>query len=111
VAGLSRRTGGGIGDGFSRTGVRGTGGWTCATGGIGLTAISGVGGGAAACITTGLVATSTGFTAKYTIPDASTAPVAKADTSFQSIFAPRPLRLHHLNATRAIYVSDREPLK
>jgi hypothetical protein len=75
-----------------------------------VTAIRGAGGGAATLVSAGfsagLVGTSAGFTAKYTIPDASTAPVAKAETSFQSI-----LLLHHLNATRAIYVSDGEPLK
>ena len=37
--------------------------------------------------------TLTGRTAKYTIPEASTAPVAKAVASFQFTFTPSPPRL------------------
>ncbi len=49
-------------------------------------------------------------TAKYTIPDASSAPVANADTSFHFIFTP-VLHAHYINATGNIYVSRLEPLK
>jgi hypothetical protein len=98
-----------MGDGFSRTGA-GIGTGVCATGA----------GGGAACLgasrfTTSRVGTSCGFTAKYTIPEASTAPVAKADTSFQFKFGlpirTEPSALIRLNARRVVYVSERDPLK
>jgi hypothetical protein len=83
---------GGMGDGFSRTGAEIGGDIRAAgTGGTGT-------GDAAACLgasrfTTSRVGTSCGFTAKYTIPDASTAPVAKAVASFQFTITQQPPRL------------------
>ena len=69
------RAGAGMGDGFSRTepGIA-SGFFDTGTGGLG------------ASRATSRVGTSCGLTAKYTIPDASTAPVAKADASFQFKF-------------------------
>jgi hypothetical protein len=92
-----------MGDGFSRTGagntrrgVSATGAGATGAGATGAATTCGVGGGAvtgfgASCF----VATSCGLTATYTIPEAKTAPVANADTSFHCMFAPRPLRLQH----------------
>jgi hypothetical protein len=85
---LSRLTGGGIGEGFSRT--------VTVTGGAAVM-------GARACgPETGALPEATRFgsttstgdqTAKYTIPKASRAPVAKADPTFELMFTPRPPRL------------------
>jgi hypothetical protein len=50
-----------------------------------------------------------GLTAKYTIPDARTAPVTKADTNFH--FMRTALRAIILNATASVSVSQAEPLK
>src|ERR1700722_8199204 len=95
-----------MGDGFSRIGTRERRSRTCTggagAGGAGAEAISATGGGATGFGT--IAGASTGFgestlpiltgrTEKYTIPEANTAPAAKADDSFQSTFAPRPPRL------------------
>ena len=50
-----------------------------------------------------------GLTAKYTMPDANTAPVAKADTNFH--FMRTALRAITLNAMAFISVSRGESLK
>jgi hypothetical protein len=55
--------------------------------------------------------TASGLTAKYTIPEASTAPAEKADASFQFKYTPRTSALNVLNATGMIYVSNPKPLK
>jgi hypothetical protein len=94
-----------MGDGFSRIGTRGTRS-AARAGGAGAEAISATGdgatGGAAgfgaiAGATSGFGESTlpilTGRTEKYTIPEASTAPVAKADANFQFTFTPRPPRL------------------
>ena len=109
TAGVSCRMGGGMGEGFSRTGTwlgaGEAGAWSTGAGAA-ATVGAGAGGGAGAVVLRevnrfgssmlagGPAAMLAGCrTAKYTIPEASTAPVAKADTSFQFIFAPRPPRL------------------
>jgi hypothetical protein len=113
TAGFSCRMGGGMGEGFSRTGTwlgAWLGAWEAGAWGTGAGATATVGAGAgcgagavvlrevkrfgSSMLTGGPAAMLAGCrTAKYTIPEASTAPVAKADTSFQFIFAPRPPRL------------------
>jgi hypothetical protein len=89
-----------MGDGFSRTGTCTGAAATLGTG-VGEGATGAGGGGTVAGAFTeatmgfggSTLPTSTGLTAKYTIPDASTAPVANADTSFQFMFTARPPRL------------------
>ena len=59
---------------------------------------------------------STGRTEKYTIPEASTAPVENADASFQfipnaALRANPKSTLNRLNANGIIYVSEAEPVK
>ncbi|HTR36821.1 MAG TPA: hypothetical protein VMH80_13015 [Bryobacteraceae bacterium] len=86
--GLSRRRGD-KGDGFSRTGLTATGGG----GGVGAT--NGASGGATGAGGAGVTIASfagfgaaAGFTATYTIPDASSAPDAKAITIFPFMLVP-----------------------
>jgi len=81
-----------MGDGFSRIGTR-TGRGSSVTGAGGATAICRDGGGAATGLAELWLTKSTGRMAKYTIPEASKAPVPNADASFQFTFTPRPPRL------------------
>jgi len=88
-----RLTGGGMGDGFSRTETWWITGGTCATAGTGggagaVWATTGSWGGVGGSTAGTAILTASGRIPKYTIPEASTAPAAKADTSFQFNFTP-----------------------
>jgi len=125
IGAFSRRTAGGIGEGFSRIGACeilacsltglgavSAGGLTGGSGGTGALGTLASGAGVAGGLATGAsdagrtsamlrVGGGTGRTAMYTIPEAIAAPATKAATIFQFMLNP----LTKLNAARSVYVS------
>jgi hypothetical protein len=106
TAGFSRCIGGGIGEGFSWTRGRSAGIGRRTTGAcVSRRSSVAIGGrastGAAAGGVTAASFSGSGFTARYTIPEAINAPPTKADTSFP--FTLNALKFY--NAPRDVYVS------